>query len=84
MLKKIVAAIAVSAAVASPAFSAPADQDACNSLAFDLAEKASKKKLGEADALKVDKLIASLETQCAEGKLAEAGATAKDVEAALK
>lgn len=62
----------------------PADQDACNSLAFSLAEKAAGKKLAEADAVKVDGLIVKLEGQCGEGKLADAEATAKEIEAALK
>lgn len=84
MLKPVAAALLVTAAAFTPALAAPADQDACNSLAFDLAEKASKKKLPEAEALKVDQLIGKLESQCSEGRLAEAGATAKEVEAALK
>jgi hypothetical protein len=85
MLKSIAAATALLATVLlSPALAAPpADQDACNSLAFSLAEKAAGKKLAEADAVKVDELIGKLEGQCGEGKLAEAEATAKEIEAAL-
>lgn len=72
-------------AVAGPAMAAPpADQDACSSLAFSLAEKAAGKGLGEADAAKVDALIVKLEGQCGEGKFAEAEATANEIEAALK
>lgn len=68
-----------------PAMAAPpADADACNALAFGLAEKAAGKKLSEADAVKVDELIAKLEGQCADGKLADAEKTASEVEAALK
>lgn len=84
MLKTLAASLLLTAAIFTPALAAPADEAACNSLAFELAEKASKKKLAEADALKVDTLIAKLESQCGEGKLAEAGATAKKVEAAIK
>jgi hypothetical protein len=70
--------------VVGAAFSAPpADQDACNKLAFGLAEKAAAKKLPDADAVKVDELISTLEGQCAEGKLAEADATAQKAEAAI-
>lgn len=84
MHKTLALSLLMTAALFTSAHAAPANQDACNSLAFDLAEKASKKKLAEANALKVDKLIAKLESQCADGKLAEAGATAKEVEAAIK
>ncbi|AHB50171.1 hypothetical protein W911_09865 [Hyphomicrobium nitrativorans NL23] len=84
-MHKPLAAFAVAAAlVATSALAAPADQDACNSLAFELADKAAKKKLSEPEALKVDQLIGKLEGQCGEGKLADAGATAKDIEAAIK
>ena len=84
-MHKPLAAFAIAAALAvTPALAAPADQDACNTLAFDLAEKAAKKQLSEPEALKVDQLIGKLESQCGEGKLVEAGATAKEVEAAIK
>lgn len=84
-MKKKIAAVAVLTMLAAPAYAAPpADQDACNKLAFTLAEKAAAKKLAEAAATKVDELISKLEGQCADGKLAEADATAKEVEAALK
>ena len=84
MLKPVTAFVIASALLATPAPAAPADQDACNSLAFELADKAAKKKLSEPEALKVDQLIAKLEGQCGEGKLADAGATAKEIEAAIK
>ena len=70
--KTTVAAALLTAALATPALAAPpADQDACNKLAFGLADKAAAKKLPEADAAKVDDLIGTLETQCGDGKLAE-------------
>jgi hypothetical protein len=86
MRKTIAAAAALTiTAVAVPALAAPpADQDACSTLAFSLAEKAAGKKLAEADAAKVDALIVKLEGQCGENKLAEAEATAKEIEDALK
>ncbi len=84
-MKKSFAAIALLAMLAAPAYAAPpADQDACNGLAFSLAEKAASKKLAEAAATKVDELISKLEGQCADGKFTEADATAKEVETALK
>jgi len=85
MRKSIAAAAAtLLTAVAAPALAAPpADQDACNSQAFSLAEKAAAKKLPEADALNVDQLILKLEGQCSAGQLADAEATIKDIEAAL-
>ncbi|MGE4247642.1 MAG: hypothetical protein AB7E66_16735 [Parvibaculaceae bacterium] len=68
----------------APALAAPpADQEACNKLSFDLAEKAVAKKLAEADAVKVDELISKLEGQCAESQFNEADATAQEIEAAL-
>lgn len=85
MIKKTATVAALLTLLTAPALAAPpADKDACNSLAFSLAEKAAAKKLPEADATKVDELVSKLEGQCADGKLAEADATAKDVEAALK
>lgn len=86
MLKSIATAAAVLLACAAsiPAHAAPpADQDACNKLAFDLAEKAAGKKLAEADAVKVDEMINTLQTQCGEGKLSDAETTAKNIETAI-
>ncbi len=86
MLKSIAAStlLVLVSAMPTPLFAAPpADQDACNALAFSLAEKATAKKLPEADAKKVDEKIAQLEGQCAEGKLADAEGTVKEIEAAL-
>lgn len=86
MRTTIAASAALGLALAfSPASAAPpADQDACNALAFGFAEQAATKGLAEAAATKVDKLIAKLEVQCSENKFKEADATAKEVEAALK
>jgi hypothetical protein len=86
MLKSTAALTALLATLMlTPAFAAPpADQDACNSLAYSLAEKAAGKKLPEAQAIKVDELIGKLEGQCTENKFAEADATAKEIDAALK
>jgi hypothetical protein len=84
-MRKPAAALLAMIFFTAPAVAAPpADQEACNALAFSLAEKAVAKKLAEADALKVDELLAKLEGQCGESKFAEADATAKEVEAALK
>ncbi|PPC86293.1 MAG: hypothetical protein CTY31_10085 [Hyphomicrobium sp.] len=83
MFHKIaVAALISTTLIAGSAFAAPpADQDACNKLSFELAEKAAAKK--PADAAKVDEMIGKLEGQCTDGKFAEAEATAKDIEAAI-
>jgi hypothetical protein len=85
MLKALaVSAAAVAIVVSVPAFAAPpADQNACNSQAFNLAEKAAAKKLPQADAVKIDEMIAKLEGQCGASKLADAEATIKEIEAAL-
>ena len=84
MLKLSLCAAAVSLAVMTSAQAAPpADQDACNRTAFELAELAANKKLPEADAVKMDQLVSKLEGQCADSKFTEAEATAKEIEAAL-
>lgn len=86
-MKKLSIALAsvVAIAVTGSAFAAPpADQDACNTLAFDYAQKAADKKLAKDQALKVDELVTKLEGQCGSGKFAEADATAKEIDAALK
>lgn len=86
MIKSTAAAAALFATLAvTPVFAAPpADQDACNALAFSYAEKAAGKQLAEAQAVKVDELIGKLEGQCSDSKFAEADATAKEIDAALK
>jgi hypothetical protein len=82
--KTAFAVAAVLAVSFLPAAAAPpADQDACNKTAFELAELAASKKLAEADAVKVDELVSKLEGQCADGKLTDADATTKEIEAAL-
>lgn len=75
------AALFMTAFYGSALAAPPADQDACNKLSFEIAEKAAAKK--PADAAKVDEMIAKLEGQCVDGKFAEAEATAKDIEAAV-
>ena len=82
MFKTIATAAVITTLWAGSALAAPpADQDACNKLSFELAEKAAAKK--PADATKVDEMIGKLEGQCTDGKFAEADATAKDIEAAI-
>ncbi len=86
-MRKSTAAVAALAATltAVPALAAPpADQDACNKLAYSYAEKAAGRKLPEAQAIKIDELIGKLEGQCSENKLAEADATAKEIDAVLR
>jgi len=86
-MRKSTAALAALAATltVAPALAAPpADQDACNKLAYSYAEKAAGQKLPEAQAIKVDELIGKLEGQCSESKFAEAEATAKEIDALLK
>lgn len=73
------AVIALSATGAMAA--APATADDCNKLSFALADKAQKKKLADADALKVEELLAKLDGQCAKSSFAEAEGTAKEIEA---
>ena len=85
MIRKMtLAAALLTAALVAPALSAPpADSDACNKIAFDLADKANAKKLPEDAALKIEEQIGTLEGQCSGGAFAEAEATIKKIEAAL-
>lgn len=84
MLQTLVVSLFAAGAISTVVLAAPADEAACNGLAFELAEKAAKTDLPEAKADEVDKMIVKLEGQCADGQFAEAGATANEVEAALK
>lgn len=85
MINKTFAMAALLSLIVSPALAAPpADQDACNGLAFSYAEKAQSKKLSDSQAVKVDELIGKLEGLCSASKFAEADATAKEIDAALK
>lgn len=62
--------------VFAPAASAdPETVDECLSATFDVAEKASQKKLSETDAKAVETLMARLEGECSSQKLSEAGNT---------
>lgn len=85
MKKSTAAAAALFATlIAAPALAAPpADQDACNKLSFDLAEKAVAKKPSEAQAVKIDELIGKLEGLCSDSKFAEAETTSKEIEALI-
>ena len=69
----------ITAALAAPI----ADQDSCNKRSFEVAEKASKAKLPDADIAKVEEKLAALDSQCAGGAFADAEATAKEIEALL-
>lgn len=84
MINRVVAAAALAVLAYSPAVgAAPASKDACLKLAFDLAAKSAKKKLPEADAVKVEGLVGKMEEQCGVDKLAEADATSKEIDAAI-
>jgi hypothetical protein len=84
MMKRVVFATVIATLCACPAaFAAPADKEACNKAAFELADKASKQKLAEAQAAKVDTLLSKMEDECKDDKLTDADATAKQVEDAI-
>ncbi|MFN0219475.1 MAG: hypothetical protein ACKVP4_11755 [Hyphomicrobium sp.] len=67
----------------APASSAPANKDDCLKVAFDLASKAAKKKLPEAEAVKVEELVGKMEGECASEKMSDAEATSKQIDAAI-
>ncbi len=72
-MKRFLAAGAILVSLAGVAFAqAPADQQACNAMADQLAEAAENKAMNEA-----------LMSQCEDNKLAEAGATADKIRAAI-
>lgn len=61
----------------------PADQQACNYLADQLAEAAENKAMDDNQIAEVGGLLAQLMTQCEENQLAEAGQTADKIRAAV-
>ncbi|MGQ0455974.1 MAG: hypothetical protein ACT4OU_02805 [Hyphomicrobium sp.] len=84
MFNRVIAAAAFAALVFAPnAYAAPASKDACLKLAFDLAAKSAKKKLPEAEAVKVEGLVGKMEEECAADKFADADATSKQIDAAI-
>ena len=80
----VIATLGAVLLMSGPALAAdPASADDCSKLSFDLAKKAGAAKLAEADAAKVEEMLGRLDRQCADNKLSDAAATAKDVEAAI-
>lgn len=69
----------------APAVSAdPETVDECLSATFDVAEKASQKKLSETTARTVESLMARLEGECSSQKLSEAGNTIIELKALIE
>ena len=68
-------------------FAAPAlaqDADSCLKQAFDLAQSAEGKKLGDDKLAKVEELLAKMEGQCDAKQFADADKTAVEVKAAIE
>jgi hypothetical protein len=81
MKKQLALAAAMALGFAAPAFAQ--DADACLKQAFDLAQSAEAKKLGDAQLAKVEELLAKMEGQCDAKQFDEANKTAKEVQAAI-
>jgi hypothetical protein len=83
-MMRILAAGAILVSLAGAALAgAPADQQACNAMADQLAEAAENKAMGESQIAEVGGMLVQLMSQCEDNKLAEAGATADKVRAAI-
>lgn len=84
MLKTSALAAALAIAAVIPALAAPpADVDACNKLAVDLANDPKSETLSEEDYAKFFGSIMALNQTCQDGDLAGAGAIADQIEAIL-
>ena len=84
MLKRLVAAVIMSAFVTGGAFAQAAkDPNQCVQAAYDLAQAAEAKQLGNDKLDKIEDLLNKMEDLCDSDKVAEAMAVAKDIEAEL-
>ncbi|MEZ5923872.1 MAG: hypothetical protein R3D57_20815 [Hyphomicrobiaceae bacterium] len=85
MMKRILAAGAVLLGLTGVAAAGgtPADQQACNAMADQLAEAAENKSMNETQIAEVGDLLVKLMTECESNKLAEAGQTADKIRAAI-
>jgi hypothetical protein len=85
MLKTTALAAALVTAAASPTLAEPpADKEACNKLAVDLAKNPKSAALSEADYVKFYGSILALSQACEEEDFVGAGAIADQIEAVLK
>lgn len=83
-MKRFLAAGAILVSLAGAALAgAPADQQACNALADQLAEAAENKAMNETQIAEVGNMLVQLMSQCEDNKLAEAGQTADKIRAAV-
>jgi hypothetical protein len=81
---RILAAGTVLLGLAGAAVAAtPADQQACNAMADQLAEAAENKAMDNTQIAEVGGMLVQLMTQCEDNKLAEAGQTADRIRAAI-
>ncbi len=85
MLKRLALAAALVVGFSSVALAqnAPANADECNNQGAELAQKAEDKKLDDTKTAKVEELLTKLDEQCQGSKFSEAGATLKDLSAAI-
>lgn len=83
-MMRFLAAGALLMSLASVAFAgAPSDQQACNAMADKLAEAAENKAMAQSQISEVGAMLVQLMSQCEDNKLAEAGATADKIRAAI-
>lgn len=74
----------VSAGLAPAGFAAPpADKDECFARAFELAAKASKKKLAPDQASDIEGRLVKMESECSSGAFDKADASAAEIEKTL-
>ena len=84
MMKRLPLAMLLAMSLSGAALAdAPASAEECNEQGAALAQKAEEKKLGDDKIAKVEELLMKLDEQCQGDKLAEAGATMKDLEGVI-
>jgi hypothetical protein len=82
MLKSLIAALAITGALATSSFAAdaPKDSDECLKKAIDLAESAEQQKLADDKLAKIEDLLTKLEGNCENSQFAEAATVSTEIE----
>lgn len=84
MIKHTALAFGLGALLATGALAeTPSTPDQCMKAAFDLAQSAEDKKLGNDELDKVEEMLTKMEDHCDAKQFSEAMAVAKDIEAAI-
>lgn len=82
MIKRLILAAAVGVSLSGAAVAAD-NPDACLKEAFDIAQSAENKKLGDDDMNKLEEMLAKMEAHCDAKQFAEASKTGEEIKAML-